>query len=102
MTVLRVPPGAFDPCGALGWRARLARNVHLTNPMTTGINFDKLWADKKYQALHARKTKLWAAYVAAYVRESDASVLVAAMRKAEAAHNRALKRIYAYEEKYGR
>ena len=35
--------------------------------MTTGINFDKLWADKKYQALHARKSKLWTEYVAAYV-----------------------------------
>lgn len=70
--------------------------------MTTGINFDKLWADKKYQALHARKSKLWAAYTAAYVPVSAAPLLVARMKLADAAHTRALKRIYAYEEKHGR
>jgi hypothetical protein len=73
----------------------------MTTKSMTGIDFDKLWADPKYIALHDRKSKRWAEYVAAYVPSSAAAVLVARMKAAEAAHTRALKRIYAYEAKHG-
>lgn len=73
----------------------------MTTKSLTGIDFDKLWQDPKYIALHARKSKCWAEYTAAFVSESAAPVLVAKMKKAEAAHTRALKRIYAYEAKHG-
>ncbi len=77
-----------------------------TNKSITGIDFDKLWRDPKYIALHDRKTKLWAAFqnatVAAYqVAEPFKAGYRAKAEKAEAAHTRALKRIYAYEAKHG-
>lgn len=73
----------------------------------TGIDFDKLWSDPKYIRLHDRKSKLWqefqAATVAAFqVAEPFKAGYREKAAKAEAAHKRALKRIYAYEERHGR
>ena len=76
----------------------------MTKDNMTGIPFEKLWQDKRYIRLRANKDKRWTAFVeataaAGAVAEPFKARFRADAVKAEEAHTRALKRIYAYEEK---
>ena len=60
--------------------------------------FEGLWSDEKYVALHARKDAAWRKYVEA---AAAGSRFAEAANKALAAHDRAVKRILAYERSAG-
>lgn len=68
----------------------------------TGIDFEKLWKDPKYVALHEHKDKVGHAWNMADAYKNTKAGDPEKAERLKEAYDRALRAIYAYEEEHGK